>query len=1241
MGRFAPVSPARVRVQVLPVGKIERDRFTTVLRALRQHASSIRLGDVESAEQHALSPRTFPDGSLLFSYTTHTASDLDQQLSPFELFREVQLVLGIADGLEQDEEARSKELAGALEYLRESHPRVIHRHVLILPSAEAGAAANQQCVTRVAKSGDEEGGMALRDAMSEVSATFLSEFAVYAKATQASPSIQTPGQGLRGLQRASSLRSNDDRPGSGSATPAQSAIASPTDTDTSRPPSRSLRSPPPPTSFEQIQREAIDSTMLARSDSNRSKRSTRAQSQERASTQALSQAKAKDRGKARVGIAVAHVYLMAGQWNEALRQLTEHTATARRLSDNIWHAKGLEGIVVSMLLLAWAHSEFSVPSLCYAAAERSSAAHKYVSKLSVNLPSDFRPAEAAHQASVRRLAASLPDLLRQIISLYEAGEALVSLPPLVLPEARIRFCRLMATMYNSNNEISPAVLSSIVEGQIDGLGRRLTGSGPSTGLTRTGIALTLAEAQLSDDIPVAVVEQIVILTGMYEVYAELGMSRKKGAVLKDLIAKLTIALTQARKLGAADAGVHPSASWSTDLGADSVLSVASQHVSAAELVQRMCKIYGIQTTGPDDMQELGTSVTYFGNARMKFELLQSIMAFAEAATDPEGMLRATSALLKATMPSAAVDAQPGSVELLLGREEQIRLASTVKRTVAAARQLGLQDADGHFWDKFLVRGLTFAPQDVSRTLISSHSAQRSEAAQDGAANPLLYDPNSSRTATAVSAREVLVRNERRVCILILQNPLEAPLDIESIEILTESENELSLAAKAFHPATIPRLKLQHVLLDVLPSAVGNFSIVGCRIKIAGCKAATFDIYQEPWLKTAEDLVKHQGQDILADHATAPPHASPPKRAVIPVTSVIAMPFLELVEAPEGHHLVLMEGEMQSITVVVCNSSDVAAEIYGFQERLNVIRRRDGQAESSSVIRPGETVSLEMNAVGSSLASHVRLDLSYRPHPFSQQDAYARLLSLPFEVAIEPSLKFSLPRVQDRDAETFVMDFNVTNAASAPIAYAVRVREEQLVKDATLKPGDTERLSVLLRRPPQLLPIDEYGAQLQQELLRQVSVAWTAHFESGIRSGELVLSSLQPDLIPEDLQIICSPAAYFPITLSASENQLRVGDFATIEIVGQNRMEQSSPHVLVDLQPIPQDKHRIGFFGQRQRTLLPVDAGARWKMSLTVCPLYGGEITLRAVVRPVESTPQVQNRRFCAETTFKVKIIEEV
>ena len=47
-----------------------------------------------------------------------------------------------------------------------------------------------------------------------------------------------------------------------------------------------------------------------------------------------------------MSIVVSSIYMLAGRWNDALKDLADEAARARTFNDHIWYAKALESLLV-------------------------------------------------------------------------------------------------------------------------------------------------------------------------------------------------------------------------------------------------------------------------------------------------------------------------------------------------------------------------------------------------------------------------------------------------------------------------------------------------------------------------------------------------------------------------------------------------------------------------------------------------------------------------------------------------------------------------------------------------------------------------------------------------------------------------------------------------------------------------------------------------------------------------------
>jgi hypothetical protein len=127
----------------------------------------------------------------------------------------------------------------------------------------------------------------------------------------------------------------------------------------------------PPTTFDEISGiNAANTLHQTNSDSSRPSTATKKTAADRVSIHGFGSGgvgeRARNKGRGRIGIVIGTLYMCAGQWVEAVRELTEGATRARALSDHLWHAKALEHIMVCMLLFAWSGMEFQV---CYPLAQ--------------------------------------------------------------------------------------------------------------------------------------------------------------------------------------------------------------------------------------------------------------------------------------------------------------------------------------------------------------------------------------------------------------------------------------------------------------------------------------------------------------------------------------------------------------------------------------------------------------------------------------------------------------------------------------------------------------------------------------------------------------------------------------------------------------------------------------------------------------------------------------------------------
>lgn len=209
-----------------------------------------------------------------------------------------------------------------------------------------------------------------------------------------------------------------------------------------------------------------------------------------------------------------------------------------------------------------------------------------------------------------------------------------------------------------------------------------------------------------------------VLGGIASVLGSIGFQRRKGLVTRELIRILIPGLIQARVVGAAGVGIHPAAGLSaasapltpTGGGSGGALDIMEDDVEIGiiGLLEDMCAAYGIvrkssshtQITGGNSGEEKHPSAEIvaenelrsFGWTALKIHVLRSCTSFCEALPDFPGVLKFTAHLLK----------MGGSD---LSRDEQVKSATNISRTISAATKLGMRGVETDYWDAFLLRDI--------------------------------------------------------------------------------------------------------------------------------------------------------------------------------------------------------------------------------------------------------------------------------------------------------------------------------------------------------------------------------------------------------------------------------------------------------------------------------------------------------------------------------------------------------
>lgn len=322
------------------------------------------------------SPLAFPTGLIVYdlSISIPPLSHLD--LFPFETFREPLAVIAIADGkefigsetvAEVGNPPQTSEVDRLLEDLNGvsvNYPRsLVHQLLVFDHEGVDNLVSGPEAVTWIPRP-EVARPTTIRTVLCDISSLVLGGLDKFAESIQEWPAIESPKESSWGPRRL------EDRPTEKlqhrMTMPAQ---LPPKSNGVSNQPSNKVTDSDngttieSPTTFDEITR-SIHLANRASSLKTSSKPSSKEHSRERMSMQGLGLAnmndRSKNRMKGRMSIVLGSLLLQAGQWPDALKDLVEGTAVARASSDYVWHAKGLELILLCLLMLGWAGMDFQV-----------------------------------------------------------------------------------------------------------------------------------------------------------------------------------------------------------------------------------------------------------------------------------------------------------------------------------------------------------------------------------------------------------------------------------------------------------------------------------------------------------------------------------------------------------------------------------------------------------------------------------------------------------------------------------------------------------------------------------------------------------------------------------------------------------------------------------------------------------------------------------------------------------------
>ena len=673
--------------------------------------------------------------------------------------------------------------------------------------------------------------------------------------------------------------------------------------------------------------------------------------------------RAANRLRARQGVITGTLYLLAGRWADALRELVESTTRARVYNDHVWQAKGLENILVTMLLLSWARIEFTVPSICYASPEKAPTGRNLPTSSLVRTSESTDQTGNGQSRALISLSAIIPEMVHLILSIHNKPTLLQSeaLPQFPYSECVIRLTYLLTTFYRFDSQLNPRALSFLILGSKSSKANVLAPKDAQMGFSsKREISSLLFKAFPAELLKssMSLLDTVTILSGMATVLSLAGLHRKRALVMRDMLSLMVPRLIQARKIGAAELGIHPAASLAARHGLNVEAAPDSGDVGSESiehglhnLLLALCATYGVlgntQPAGndmvhlPSSIDENSTSLQTlhasldddlaarsFGGFALKSDILRLCANFSEALPNFRDVVFFTAVLLKTAGPGCSTT-DLSRAEIPLPREEQMRFASKISRTLGVFKASEAARLECNYWDPFLVRSIELAEAAASQLMSSQKTSAPTLAADAPSKNPFIHNAFPQKEQAA-DARQTLIAGESTRLTVHLQNPYNFDLTAEKLQLRGRG---IDFACKPHAAVLAPRC-VTPVPIHITPAAPGELHISACAVKVQGFREQDFLIFPQRWKPTRDGKIKASGlaalpkpasSSLASEDSTESPVAAAAHADLKPATTtfrvVPAQPRLAILSTtlPQST-LTLFEGESAHFTLTARNLS---------------------------------------------------------------------------------------------------------------------------------------------------------------------------------------------------------------------------------------------------------------------------------------------------------------------------------
>ncbi|EGW33723.1 TRS120 targeting complex component [Spathaspora passalidarum NRRL Y-27907] len=708
------IAPAIVKVLVVPINNCTKANFTRYLQLLHSNVSEVRLLDITpNSDLSHFNPASFPNGRIFIEFTTTTIDQESIFLHDFEPFRKTFIVIAVGT---YSEELNAQQ---HLDAIKTRFPTTIMANSIMFdtPSVQVES-LNKLNPDVFYHDGTTNKLTALETIFCDICGNFLNELDSYASSF-ANITLRSPVSITDSHVLTKAINKAQKRISLGGSTSFKV----------------SFNGNSAPTSME-------------------------------------TKSKTHLRHLGRQRKLMGNFYLLSGKYHDALQSFIEGLQALRKCDDYLWLASALEGMAVSIVLLQFIGSQYTLPSqiLCPilqvtkskmnslsdpTLSPRKSSIDSQSSKITTNLSPRTSFSGATNGFTLNSLTSTpdlntvaLPELLNVVmsraLSFYDLStndfEDMV--PDIVYVESILRNIRLMIGFHLSNGEMASTDLENIIRG-------KKTESATYQGyFYRSDILAEIDKIFQLQLVDLPIIDQCRIYSVLASMYSDLGMMRKRAFILRTLLV-----------------GLLP------DLEKQSSTTTPGQIQSIREIVDFLFVLYGINSE-PEVSAEAASFQSQSNWPALQIQFLKLCMKIGENINDKEFLLKLCTLLLTRYTHN-------------LPEDDQIRLKEKVESLIfqSTIDKLSLSVP---YWDPFMVRRAKFVNSKQRDELIPFNEYLENGVSQESTDS--FFDPYQKTVEVSVFEKDkLLIKDDVNHLKITLQNPFAFEIEINDLEIATEGD----------------------------------------------------------------------------------------------------------------------------------------------------------------------------------------------------------------------------------------------------------------------------------------------------------------------------------------------------------------------------------------------------------------------------------------------------------------------